>query len=289
MKGIILAGGAGTRLRPATLVIGKQLLPVYDKPMIYYPLATLIHAGCNDILVITTQQEIVRMKQLLSFGDHFGLNIQLKVQDEPRGVAHGIQIASDFISNEPFWFILGDNLFHGPDFGQELRKFSDSDGATGFAYHVSDPSAYGVAIFDENPERLQGLVEKPSNFVSNWAIPGLYFFDASCTERARGLRPSHRGEIEILDLLDSYFQSKALQINKVSRGNTWFDLGTSRNLLRAAEFVQIVQERQGLLVGSPEEAAYNAGLLELSDLIEYFVDFGNKEYSNLIIESIQRN
>ena len=289
MKGIVLAGGSGTRLRPATLVIGKQLLPVYDKPMIYYPLSTLIHAGCTDILVITTQQEIARLQQLLSFGDHFGLNIQFKVQDEPRGVAHGIQIASEFISNEPFWFILGDNLFHGPDFGQELRKFRKNSGAEGFAYYVSDPSSYGVAIFEEGREDLQGLVEKPNDFVSNWAIPGLYYFDDTCTERAKKLTPSNRGELEILDLLKSYFESGELRINKVSRGNTWFDLGTSINLLRAAEFVQIVQERQGLLVGSPEEAAFNAGLLQLPELIEYFNDFGNQEYTNLIIESIQRH
>ena len=155
MKGIILAGGSGSRLRPATLVVGKQLLPVYDKPMIYYPLSTLIHAGCTEILVVTTQREVQRLQQLLSFSDYIDLNIQFKVQDQPRGVAHGIQIAADFISNEPFWFILGDNLFHGPDFGQELRKIPKNSGAEGFAYYVSDPSSYGVAVFDEDRENLQ--------------------------------------------------------------------------------------------------------------------------------------
>ena len=266
MKGVILAGGLGTRLRPATLVISKQLLPVYDKPMIYYSLSTLIHAGCSEVLVISSPSDLPQFEKLLSDGKHLGIRISFLAQQKPDGVAQGIQIAEHFLEGQDFWFILGDNLFHGPRFGTDLRLITRNAGCHAFAYHVNNPSDYGVVKFKTNSDELDTLIEKPSTYISSWAIPGLYYFDNSAPERTKKLKPSPRGELEILDLLKSYQSDQTLNIEKISRGNAWFDLGTAINLLRAGEFVQIVQERQGQLVGSPEEASFHAGFLSVSQL-----------------------
>ena len=286
MKGVILAGGSGTRLRPATLVTGKQLLPVFDKPMIYYPLSTLIHAGCNEILLISTPNEIPKFQELLKKGNHFGLKIQYLVQDSPLGIAQGLKLAENFIAGEDFWFILGDNLFHGPDFGLKLKNLEYHNGAILFAYHVNNPESYGVAVFNETLSKVTDLVEKPTKFISNWAIPGLYRLDATCFEKFSSITPSARGEYEILDILKKYLEDGQLNTQRISRGNSWFDLGTPKNLLNAAEFVNIIQGRQGLLVGSPEEAAYNSNLITKEFMTQYLLELGNSDYSNQILESL---
>jgi glucose-1-phosphate thymidylyltransferase len=287
MKGIILAGGEGTRLRPCTLVLGKQLLPVYDKPMIYYPLSTLIHAGVDKVLIISTPKETPRFKDLLGDGSKFGISIEYKIQPTPAGIAQGILLAKDFLNEQSFWFILGDNLFHGPDFGAKLVDAPVTTGARIFAYRVSDPSAYGVAIFDESGETITEIIEKPANHLSGWAIPGLYYFDASAVKRAQEIKPSNRGELEITDVLISYLNDGELHFTKTSRGNAWFDLGTTDSLLAAAFFVQTIQSRQGLIVGSPEEAAYRRGYLKPHQL---FLESANSDerrgYAQLLAHSI---
>lgn len=290
MKGVILAGGSGTRLRPLTTVVGKQLLPVYDKPMIYYPLTTLILAGVTNILLITTPIEISRFRNLLGDGRNFGITIDYEVQDEPKGLAQGVHIAESFINQDPFWFILGDNLFHGPDFGLQLEQLTSSkNGAHIFTYRVSDPSQYGVVRFSDKEDKIIEIIEKPEEYVSNWAIPGLYYFDGTATKRAREIKPSKRGELEITDLLEHYKNSNELTGHKVSRGNAWFDLGTPENLLIGSEFVHLVQSRQGLLVGSPEEAAFQKGLLSANDFASRFIDLTMSSYENSVLNAIRDN
>lgn len=286
MKGIILAGGEGTRLRPCTLVVGKQLLPVFDKPMIYYPLSTLIHAGVKEVLVVTTPHEEERFKTLLSDGRQFGIAISYAIQETPSGIPQGIALAEKFLGNESFWFILGDNLFHGPEFGARLRDLKSTLGAHIFTYRVKDPSAYGVAVFAPNDETIQTLVEKPQDSISKWAIPGIYLFDATAIEKSKNLKPSVRGETEIIDLLKGYLKDNQLHAHKVSRGNAWFDLGTAENLLRAAMFVEALQSRQGLLVGSPEEASFSAGYITEINLKKYLEKLGKNEYTNQITSSL---
>ena len=286
MKGVILAGGEGTRLRPCTLVVGKQLLPVFDKPMIYYPLSTLIHAGVKEVLVVTTPHEVERFKTLLSDGKQFGIVISYAIQETPGGIPQGIALAEKFLGNESFWFILGDNLFHGPEFGARLRDIKSTPGAHIFTYRVKDPSAYGVAVFAADEETIQTLVEKPQDGLSKWAIPGIYFFDVTAVEKAKNLQPSDRGETEIIDLLKGYLKENRLHAHKVSRGNAWFDLGTAENLLRAAMFVEALQSRQGLLVGSPEEASFSAGYITAINLKKYLEKLGKNEYTNQILSSL---
>jgi glucose-1-phosphate thymidylyltransferase len=260
----VLAGGSGTRLRPLTQVVSKQLLPVYDKPMVYYPISTLIHAGVREILIIGNPNEIENFKKLLSDGSQFGVKFDYLVQDKPAGVAQGIELSAAFLDGEPFWYILGDNLFHGPEFGLNLRAYGELNKAQIFAYRVNDPSKYGVAVFGDDGE-LVNLVEKPCNFVSSWAIPGLYFFPNIAVELSRDLEISERGEYEIIDLIELFFSKGELLINKVSRGNAWFDMGTADSLLKASLFVEMVEARQGLMVGSPEEAAYSSKLISLAE------------------------
>jgi glucose-1-phosphate thymidylyltransferase len=283
VKGVILAGGEGTRLRPCTLVVGKQLLPVFDKPMIYYPLSTLIHAGVKEVLVVTTPHEVERFKTLLSDGKQFGIAISYAIQETPGGIPQGIALAEKFLGNESFWFILGDNLFHGPEFGARLRDIKSTPGAHIFTYRVKDPSAYGVAVFEANEETIQTLVEKPQDGLSKWAIPGIYFFDVTAVEKAKNLQPSDRGETEIIDLLKGYLKENRLHAHKVSRGNAWFDLGTAENLLRAAMFVEALQSRQGLLVGSPEEAAFSAGITTKAQLEKSLTLLGNCSYAQQVL------
>lgn len=287
MKGVILAGGLGTRLRPATSAISKQLLPVYDKPMVYYSISTLIHAGCSDILLISSPNDLGQFEKVLLDGKHLGVSIEYAEQTNPEGVAQGITIASQFLNGDSFWYILGDNLFHGPRFGKDLRELPGDNRCHAFAYRVNNPSDYGVVRFKHNSDEVEGLIEKPNAFVSNWAIPGLYFFDGSAPEKVAHLKPSSRGELEILDLLKLYQDANSLEIEKISRGNAWFDLGTASSLLRASEFVQIVQERQGQLVGSPEEASLNAGFLNSEKLSKLLLSMGENDYSRMIQDTLQ--
>lgn len=288
MKGIILAGGSGTRLNPLTKVVGKQLLPVYDKPMVYYPLSTLILAGVTDVLVISTPLETDRFKQLLGDGSQFGITIRYKIQVEPKGLAQGIQLGREFLENEAFWFILGDNLFHGPEFGTRLsekplvRKSSHI-----FSYRVSDPSQYGVVRFLEDSDDPIEIVEKPTQFISNWAIPGLYFFDRTAIERADSVKPSIRGELEIIDVLRSYLVENDLSVDRISRGNAWFDLGTPESLMTGSHFVHLIQTRQGMLVGSPEEASYRKGLISISDVLERFDHTNSSLYEKSIVNAVK--
>lgn len=286
MKGVILAGGLGTRLRPATSAISKQLLPVYDKPMVYYSISTLIHAGCSDILLISSPTDLSQFEKVLGDGSQLGVIIRYAEQTNPAGVAQGITIATQFLNGESFWYILGDNLFHGPRFGKDLRGLPGDGGCHAFAYRVNNPADYGVVKFKNNTDEVEFLVEKPKNFVSHWAIPGLYFFDGSAPEKVAQLKPSLRGELEILDLLNLYQDSATLEIEKISRGNAWFDLGTASSLLRASEFVQIVQERQGQLVGSPEEASLNAGFMDSEKLTNLLLSMGENDYSRMIQDSL---
>jgi glucose-1-phosphate thymidylyltransferase len=286
VKGIILAGGEGTRLRPCTLVVGKQLLPVFDKPMIYYPLSTLIHAGVDEVLVVTTPHEVERFKTLLSDGKQFGISISYAVQETPGGIPQGILLAEEFLGGDSFWFILGDNLFHGPEFGARLRDMRENLGAHIFTYRVKDPSSYGVAVFTANEDEIQSLIEKPQDGISKWAIPGIYFLDSTAVEKAKHLRPSERGELEIIDLLKEYLTDKNLHAHKVSRGNAWFDLGTAENLLKAAIFVEALQSRQGLLVGSPEEAAFSAGITSQTQFEKSLNDLGNCSYTQQVLSAL---
>ena len=286
MKGIILAGGEGTRLRPCTLAIGKQLLPVYDKPMIYYPLSTLIHAGVKEVLVVTTPHELDRFKALLGDGSQFGIEISFVIQPSPGGIPQGITLAADFLGSEPFWFILGDNLFHGPEFGSKLQNCTVAQGAKAFAYRVKDPSAYGVAVFGGENDFVIELVEKPSTQISPWAIPGIYYFSNSAVEYCKSLSPSKRGELEIIDLLNIYLQEKLLQVEKVSRGNAWFDLGTADNLLKASMFVESLQNRQGLLVGSPEEASFSARNIQREELYAILSSSPPNDYAKQVMSSL---
>ena len=266
MKGVILAGGNGTRLSPLTKVIGKQLLPVYDKPMIYYPISTLIHAGVSEVLIISSPQQINNFEMLLGDGRQFGISIQFLVQNSPGGIAQGVQLAQPFTESEPFWFILGDNLFHGPSFGSQLKVVSNQNqGATIFSYRVKNPEEYGVLHFGAD-DQIIDIVEKPSTFISNFAIPGIYYFDQRAFSYVDMLKVSPRGELEVTDLLKEYLRKNILRVESTSRGNVWFDLGTPETLLHGSEFVHSIQERQGLLVGSPEEASLNAGRLSMEEL-----------------------
>jgi glucose-1-phosphate thymidylyltransferase len=263
LKGIILAGGSGTRLKPITSVVCKQLLPVYDKPMIYYPLSTLIHAGVTEVLIITSPDQIVNFQNLLKDGSQYGVKIEYKEQLTPAGLPQGITLAENFLKGEPFWFILGDNLFHGPDFGASLRELASKsiEGAQVFAYRVSDVSQYGVVEFSPDGTRVLSVEEKPARPEPGWAIPGLYFFESDAVKLTKELKVSPRGEYEIIDLIKEYLIANKLNVMRISRGNAWFDLGTTENLLTGSNFVHLIQTRQGLLVGSPEEAALNAGVI----------------------------
>lgn len=288
MKGVILAGGSGTRLRPLTTVVGKQLLPVYDKPMIYYPLSTLILAEVKELLLITTPVEISRFESLLGDGSAFGVEISYAIQDRPLGPAHGVQLAEEFTSGDSFWFILGDNLFHGQDFGLQLAEVARSDtGAHIFTYRVADPSQYGVIRFSDEGDDILEIVEKPKEYISSWAIPGLYLFDGSAAKRTREIVPSKRGELEIADLLENYRKTGELTAHKVSRGNAWFDLGTPESLLVGSEFVHLVQSRQGMLVGSPEEAAFRRGFLTSIQITNRFAGLGASAYESSVLNVIR--
>ena len=280
MKGIILAGGTGSRLHPITQGISKQLTPVYDKPMIYYPLSTLMLAGIRDVLIITTPADQEQFQRLLGDGSRFGINLEYKVQPSPDGLAQAFILGADFIGNDPVALVLGDNIFYGPGLGTQLATYEQKDGATVFAYRVADPRAYCVVEFDENFNALS-IEEKPENPKSDYAIPGLYFYDSKVVEYARQIKPSPRGELEITDLNRVYLEQGKLKVEVLPRGTAWLDTGTFDSLADATNFIRTVQSRQGLSVGCPEEIAWRHGWLsdeQLRDIATPLVKSGYGSY-----------
>ena len=280
MKGIILAGGTGSRLHPITQGISKQLTPVYDKPMIYYPLSTLMLAGIRDILIITTPADQEQFQRLLGDGSRFGINLEYKVQPSPDGLAQAFILGADFLGNDPVALVLGDNIFYGPGLGTQLATYEQKDGATVFAYQVADPRAYGVVEFDEDFNALS-IEEKPENPKSDYAIPGLYFYDSKVVEYARQIKPSPRGELEITDLNRIYLEQGKLKVEVLPRGTAWLDTGTFDSLADASNFIRTVQSRQGLSVGCPEEIAWRHGWLsdeQLRDIATPLVKSGYGSY-----------
>lgn len=280
MKGIILAGGTGSRLNPITRGISKQLVPVYDKPMIYYPLSTLILAGISDILVITTPHDVEQFQRLLGDGSQFGVCLSYVQQPSPDGLAHAFLLGEEHIGDEHVALVLGDNIFYGPGMGQQLRRHTEVDGATVFGYWVADPSAYGVVEFDAEGKAVS-LEEKPAQPKSHYAVPGLYFYDNAVVEIARSLKPSARGELEITDVNRTYLERGTLNVEVLPRGTAWLDTGTFKDLNDASNFIRTIESRQGLKVGSPEEVAWRQGLLtddELRERAEPLVKSGYGQY-----------
>ena len=276
MKGIILAGGAGTRLHPITKVVSKQLLPVYDKPMIYYPLSTLMYSGIREILIISTPQDLPLFEKLLGNGEKFGCEFSYAVQENPNGLAEAFIIGKDFIGNEKVALILGDNIFYGSGLKKLLQANNNPDGGIIYAYHVQDPERYGVVEFDKNGKAIS-IEEKPLNPRSNYAVPGIYFYDNTVVDIAANIKPSDRGELEITDINNEYLKQGKLNVSILDKGTAWLDTGTFSSLMQASQFVEVIEERQGLKIGSIEEAAYEMRYItkqQLNALIEPLLKSG---------------
>ncbi|HFQ4975254.1 TPA: glucose-1-phosphate thymidylyltransferase RfbA [Vibrio vulnificus] len=286
-KGIILAGGSGTRLYPLTTVVSKQLMPVYDKPMVYYPLATLMQAGIKEILVISTPAELPRFESLLGDGSNFGVSISYKVQPSPDGLAQAFILADEFLYGSACALVLGDNLFYGHNLTKSLQIANNSThGATIFGYHVANPKAYGVVEFDEN-NSVVSIEEKPQNPRSNYAVPGLYFFDADVVEVAKQVKPSARGELEITDVIQHYLDAGKLKVEIMGRGTAWLDTGTHDDLLSAANFIATVEKRQGLKINCPEEVAYRNGWLSREQLLDIAEPLRKSGYGEYLLKLLQ--
>ena len=283
MKGIILAGGSGTRLYPITKSVSKQALPIYDKPMIYYPLSVLMLAGIKDILIISTPRDITLFQELFEDGKHLGLNIEYKVQENPNGLAEAFIIGEEFIGDDKVALVLGDNIFHGYGFSERLAKAVERDESTIFGYHVSDPSAFGVVEFDSEFNVLS-IEEKPVQPKSNYAVPGLYFYDNEVVDIAKNIKPSPRGELEITDINNEYLRRGKLKVELFGRGMAWLDTGTHRGLLDASNYVEAVQTRQGLYVACLEEIAYRKGYISKEQLLELAKPLLKTEYGQYLVK-----
>ena len=286
MKGIILAGGSGTRLYPLTLAVSKQLMPVYDKPMIYYPLSTLLLAGIKDILIISTPHDLPGFQKLLGDGQQIGCNFSYKVQEVPNGLAQAFVLGAEFIGNDKAALVLGDNIFYGQAFGKTLRQNIDIDGGLVYAYHVSDPHRYGVVEFDKNSTAIS-IEEKPKEPKSNYAVPGLYFYDNDVVEIAKNLAPSARGEYEITDVNREYLRQGRLKVQKMDRGTAWLDTGTFASLMQAGQYVQVIEERQGLKIGAIEEIAWRMGFISDEQLEKVAVPLVNSGYGKYLLEQLK--
>lgn len=282
MRGIILAGGSGTRLHPLTIAVSKQLLPVYNKPMIYYPLSTLMLAGVREILIITTKRDRDQFQALLGDGSHLGLSIQFGIQDEPRGIAEGLLLGEEFLADSTSCLALGDNLFYGSGVGESLAGFETNLGATVLAQAVTDPNRYGVIEFDQNGKAIS-LEEKPKKPKSAFAVPGLYFYDNSAVERVKTLNPSSRGELEITDLNRSYMDDGLLNVEPLPRGTAWLDTGTIEALAQASEFVKVVEQRQGFMISCPEEIAWRLGYITPETLAELALKQKKTDYGQYLL------
>ncbi|WP_306640822.1 glucose-1-phosphate thymidylyltransferase RfbA [Sanyastnella coralliicola] len=286
MKGIILAGGSGTRLYPLTRAVSKQLMPVYDKPMIYYPLSTLLISGIKDILIISTPHDLPGFQRLLGDGAQLGCNFTYAEQKVPNGLAQAFVIGEEFIGNDKVALILGDNIFYGRGFGKILRENTEVDGAIVYAYHVSDPQRYGVVEFDQN-NKVISIEEKPKLPKSNYAVPGLYYYDNQVIEIAKNLEPSARGEYEITDVNRAYLEMGKLQVSKMTRGTAWLDTGTFASLMQAGQYVQVIEERQGLKIGCIEEIAWRMGYIGDEEMERLAEPLKNSGYGLYLLEQLR--
>jgi glucose-1-phosphate thymidylyltransferase len=287
MKGIILAGGSGTRLHPLTLAVSKQLMPVYDKPMIYYPLSVLMMAGINEILIISTPHDLPHFEKLLGDGSRIGCKFEYCVQPSPDGLAQAFVLGADFIGKDSVALILGDNIFFGSNLQDTLNSSIDPNGGIVFAYHVSDPERYGVVDFNEKLQAIS-IEEKPENPKSNYAVPGLYFYDNQVVEIAKNLKPSHRGELEITDVNKVYLEKGELQVRIMSRGTAWLDTGTFNSLMQAGQYVQVIEERQGLKIGCIEEIAWRQGFISAEQLMEIAKPLRKSGYGEYLEKIVSR-